>query len=121
MINEQRIATYKVIHDAGGNRYKFYCEASGALVCTTGVYNADSPEEELCLAWEQEGKQHFNPCHKCGKLVADVMFNPDVFECVECAPYEADPKYCKTCGEKVEIPGRKCPVCGNPLNYEGGI
>lgn len=118
-MGEKRTATYKIITDAGGNRYNFYCDLSGALVCTTKPYKADIPEEELRLAWEKEGKKHFNPCHKCGKLVIDAMFNPEVAECVECAPFEAESKFCKNCGTKIEEPTRKCPACGKLLHYEG--
>ena len=103
---KKRVATYKAIKDADGNRYKFYCELSGAVVCTTQVYKADTTEEEVRLAWEHEGKQHFNVCHKCGKLVADVMYNPEAHECVECAPCEDEPKYCKNCGSKMDNHGR---------------
>ena len=36
MVNrENKIAKYKIITDTGGNRYRFYCETSGAVVCTT--------------------------------------------------------------------------------------
>ena len=118
-MGERKTATYKVIKDTGGNRYKFFCDVSGALVCTTKPYKADTPEEELQLAWENEGKKHFNTCRKCGKFVIEAVFNPEVLECVECAPFEAEAKFCKTCGTKIENPGRICPVCGNTLHYEG--
>lgn len=120
-MDKKRIATYKVIKNADGNRYKFYCDLSGALVCITGVYKADTPEAEVMIAWEQEAKQLFNSCNKCGKFVDDIVFNPEVSECVDCAPYEAEPKYCKNCGTRVDNPGRFCPACGKPLNYEGRI
>jgi len=42
-----------------------------------------------------------------------------VWECVECAPYEAEPNYCKNCGIKIEKPSKKCPACGYKLVYEG--
>ena len=116
---EKRIATYKVIKDTGGNRYKFYCELSDALVCTTGVYKSDTPEEELLLAWKSEGKEFFNSCHNCGKLVADAMFNVEVLECVECAPFETEAKFCKNCGASIENPNKPCPTCGKPLAYYG--
>ena len=119
MINEKRIVDYKVIKDVGGNRYRFYCELSGALVCATGVYKADDPEEELLLAWESEGKKCFNFCNKCGKLVSDAMYNADVLECVECAPFEVEAKFCKNCGASIENPNKPCPVCGKPLAYYG--
>ena len=119
-MGERKTATYKIITDSGGNRYTFFCDLTGALVCTTKkTYKANTPEQELLLAWEKEGKKHFNICHKCGKFVINAVFNPEVAECVECAPFEAEAKFCKTCGAKVENPGRTCPVCGNLLNYEG--
>lgn len=119
MNKEKTIATYKIVSDAGGNIYKFYCDLSGALVCTTKPYKADTPEEELQLAWENEGKQHFNSCHNCGKQVSNAMFNVEVLECVECAPIEAEVKFCKNCGAKIEDPNKLCPACGKPLVYYG--
>ena len=71
------------------------------------------------LAWEREGRAQFNPCHKCGKLVSDAMFNVEVLECVECAPYEAEAKFCKNCGTRIEEPWSPCPACGKPLVYQG--
>lgn len=119
---KKKTATYKIISDAGGNRYKFFCDLSGGLVCTTvNTYRENPPEQELLLAWEQEGKMQFNICFKCGKFVSDVMYNPEVGECVECAPFEAQARFCKTCGAKVGDPGRICPACGNLLNYEGRL
>ena len=112
---EKTIATYKIVADAGGNCYKFYCDLSGALVCTTKPYKADNPEEELLLAWESEGKEQFNVCHKCGKQVSNAMFNVETLECVECAPIEAEAKFCKHCGAKIEEPTKPCPACGKPL------
>ena len=38
MINEKhKTAAYKIIPSQGGNRYSFFCELSGMLVCTTGT------------------------------------------------------------------------------------
>ena len=119
MNKEKTIDTYKIVADAGGNIYKFYCDLSDALVCTTKPYKADTPEEELQLAWENEGKQHFNSCHNCGKQVSNAMFNVEVLECVECAPIEAEAKFCKNCGAKIEDPNKLCPACGKPLVYYG--
>lgn len=119
MQHKKTTAAYKRIAGAGGNRYKFYCDLCGALLCTTGPYQADTPEEELQLAWETEGKQYFDVCHKCGKYVSDVMYNAEVWECVQCAPYEIKAKFCKTCGAKVNPPGKVCPKCGKPLMYQG--
>ena len=109
MNTKKTIATHKIVSHASGNIYKFYCDLSGALVCTTKPYKAKTPEDELQLAWEQEAKPHFNFCHKCGKQVSNVMFNVDVLECVECAPYEEEPKYCKNCGIRIETPLGNCP------------
>lgn len=53
------------------------------------------------MAWEQEGKQHFNQCRRCGRWVSDVMYNADVLECVGCTPWENVPKYCARCGKKL--------------------
>ena len=116
---EKTIAAYKIVADSGGNRYKFYCDLSGALVCTTKPYKADNPEKELLLAWENEGKEQFNVCHRCGKHVSNAMFNVEVLECVECAPIEAEAKFCKHCGEKIDNPTQFCPACGKPLVYYG--
>ena len=116
---QKKTAAYKVISDAGGNRYKFYCEVSDALACTTEPIRAKTPEEELQIAWETVGRKHFNLCHKCGRWVIDAVYNADVLECVECAPYEAEPNFCKNCGIKIEKPARICPACGHKLVYEG--
>lgn len=118
-MGKKRTAAYKVISDAGGNRYRFYCDLSGALACTTNLIRAETPEKELQLAWETVGRNHFNRCHKCGRWVIDAVYNAEVLECVDCAPYECEPKFCKTCGAKIEKPGKKCPSCGNKLVYEG--
>ena len=117
---EESTATYKTICDAGGNRYKFYCDLSGALVCTTKAYRADTPEAERILAWKQEGRRNFNHCRRCGRYVIDAMFNAEVLECVACAPYETAANFCKTCGAKISAPVTVCPACGKPLYYEGG-
>lgn len=116
----RKTATYKIVPDVDGNRYRFYCDVSGAFVCMTKPYKANTPEQELLLAWEAEGKQHFNVCHKCGKMVIDTVYNPEVFECTDCAPFEHEIKYCKSCGAKVGKDIRFCPVCKNKLHYEGG-
>jgi len=110
---------YKIIPGDSGRRYRFYCQLSGALACVTEPIHAPTPEEELRIAWETFGIRHFNLCHKCGRWVIDAAYNVEVLECVECAPYEAEPKFCKNCGVKIEKPVRKCPVCGNSLVYEG--
>lgn len=116
----RKTAGFTITACEAGHRYSFYCDASGALACTTKAYRAASPEQELQLAWETEGRQHFNQCHRCGRWVVDVAFNPDVLECVSCAPFEEEPRYCKFCGTRIRSPGRTCPVCGKLLYYEGG-
>lgn len=118
-MNGRATATYKIVADSGGNRYKFYCDVSGACVCTTKPYRADTPEEELRLAWENEGRSHFNRCHRCGKWVINAVYNPEVFECTDCAPFEYETNYCKFCGAKVSADMRFCPVCNKKLHYEG--
>ncbi len=120
MIERRKTAAYQVIPDAGGNRYKFYCDVSGAHACTTAPYKADTPEDELILAWENEGKKHFSLCHKCGKWVISAVYNPEVFECTDCAPFEHATRFCKFCGSKVSGQPRICPVCNKKLHYEGG-
>jgi len=115
----QKNAAYKMVSDAGGNRYKFYCDVSGALACTTELIRAKTPGEELQIAWETVGRLHFNLCHKCKRWVIDAVYNADVLECVECAPYEAEPHFCKNCGIKIETPSGKCPACGHKLMYGG--
>jgi len=113
-------AGYKIISGPEGNRYQFFCDLSRALACTTNPIPADTPEQELQIAWETEGRQEFNRCNKCGKWVSDVMFNADVHECVECAPWENPPNFCPQCGRKLSSPERFCPMCGAKLLYEGG-
>ena len=119
MING-KMAAHKESFDAAGYRYSFYCDLSGALVCTTKPYSGPSAQETLTEAWESEGKAEFNQCKKCGKWVSDVMYNADVHECVECAPWQEVPNYCPCCGKKLSLPERFCPGCGAKLLYEGG-
>ncbi len=120
-MQKKKTAAYKITTDSGGSRFRFYCDLSGALVCTTGVYRAETPERELALAWEKEGKHQFSLCHKCGRWVIDAMFNADALECVACAPWENTPKYCKSCGEKVLPSDVVCPRCGKQLIYGGSF
>lgn len=115
-------AKYKSVADSGGYRFLFYCDVSDAHVYTTKeIYSADSLEEALLAAWQEEGRGHFNKCHKCGKWVMDAVYNAEVLECVECAPYETEPKYCKSCGHKIDAPVKCCPSCGKKLIYEGSV
>ena len=38
-------ASYKLIADAGGTRFQFFCDLSGAHACTSEPIRADTPEE----------------------------------------------------------------------------
>ena len=117
----RKTANFRVISDGSGRRYQFFCALSGAHVCTTRPIRVDTPELALETAWETEGKQHFNLCSKCGNWVIDAMYNVDVLECVDCAPYEGIPLYCKSCGAKVETSNdNTCSKCGAALAYRGG-
>lgn len=113
-------APYKVIMDAGGNRYRFYCESSGMAVCTTPCVHAETPEKELLLAWENEGRRHFSCCRKCGKWVSDVMYNVETMECVDCSPWEDSPLFCAKCGVRIPSCSKFCRNCGAKLTYSGG-
>lgn len=114
-----KTAAYKVISDLNGRIVQFFCDASGMLLCTTQPIRAVSEEEALHVAWEKEGKRHFNLCHKCGKWVSSVMYNADTLQCVDCSPWENAPKFCKTCGAKVTFGDVCCPKCGAELRYGG--
>ncbi len=112
-------AKHKAVADGGGYRFIFYCDVSDAHVCTTKEIYKGSEEDALLAAWQAEGRGYFNQCHRCGKWVLDAVYNAEVLECVECAPYEAEPKFCKNCGTKIEVPAKVCPLCGKKLIYEG--
>ncbi len=117
MANRKKTAAYRIITDAGGNRYRFFCDLSGAAMCTTEPVLADTQEEELMLAWESEGRQQFNLCHSCGKWVCEAMYNADVGHCVECTPWEERPNYCSVCGERIPADDVFCRKCGAKLQY----
>lgn len=116
---KKKTAHYKIISDSGGNRYKFFCDLTGALLCTTEPYNEGDAELELALAWEKEGKKNFQLCNKCGRWVIDAMYNADALECVACAPWENTPEFCKFCGTKVQASDAVCPKCKKLLIYGG--
>lgn len=117
---ERKTATHKVLADGGGYRFMFYCDLSGAHVCSTKeIYCADTQEEALQAAWQAEGRSRFNKCRKCGKWVNVAMYNVDVLECVGCAPFETEAKFCKNCGAKIEDPTKPCPACNKTLVYYG--
>lgn len=114
-------AKYKIIADSGGNRYRFFCDSSGMLLCTTAPIRADTQAEELKLAWETEGKKHFNCCAKCGRFICDAMYNADTGECVDCSPWEELPKYCSHCGKVIPNHETFCRDCGIRLRYGEGV
>ena len=121
MEHSYQTTSYKIIADAGGYRYQFFCDVSGALVYTTKQLYADASAEQLEKAWNLEGKDQFNRCHRCGRWVSDVMYNADVLECVECTPWENAPNYCHHCGKKILESEEVCRRCGTRLRYEGGL
>ena len=108
---------YQRVPGPDGNRYRFYCDISGALFCETAPYRESDPDEELRKAWETEGRPIANQCHHCGRFVIDAMYNADVFQCVDCAPWEDKPNYCLTCGNRVHISDTYCTECGSKLWY----
>ena len=112
MIKGQGTADYEIIPSAAGNRYRFFCGLSGAVLCVTAPVRGETPDGELRLAWEQEGRQCFNRCRSCGRWVGDVMYNADELKCVECAPWREVPRYCPHCGAKLEADRGTCPRCG---------
>jgi len=116
-MNDHATAKYRIIADSGGSRYRFFCDVSGMVLCTTKPVRGDTQEEELKMAWETEGKQHFNRCAKCGKWVSDPMYNADMLQCVDCAPWQEKPNYCTHCGKKISGTDRFCEACGTRLRY----
>jgi len=116
----RKTANFRVLPDGDARRYQFFCALSGAHVCTTRPILSDTSEQALQIAWETEGKQYFNHCSKCGNWVIDAMYNVEVLECVDCAPYEGIPLYCKSCGAKIETTNdNRCSKCGALLAYGG--
>ena len=116
-MNENAMATYKVMEEKGGYRFQFFCDLSGALACTTALIPENTLEEALEIAWETEGKSHLNCCHKCGRYVSDVMYNADVLECVKCTPWENPPGFCQQCGRRLLDSDIHCPKCGAVVRY----
>ena len=101
---------WQLLPEAEGNRYRFFCDLSGAAVCVTPPVRGGSPEEELKLAWEMVRDQ-FHHCRGCGRWVSSVMYNADELKCVDCAPWREEPRFCPECGTRL---GESlcCPVCG---------
>lgn len=114
-----KTASYKIQNTKSGNVYTFFCDVSGAKCVETSAYIDTDPGRELMSAWKTEAKKHFNLCHKCGKWVMDVMYNPDVFNCVQCSPIEDIPDYCPECGERISGSSVFCHKCGARLMYGG--
>lgn len=108
-------ADYKIKYEEKGHRYQFICGLSEAVACTTKLFDTDVSEHELLNAWESEGRKCFNKCQKCGKWVIDAMYNVDVLQCVDCAPWQEKPIYCSNCGEAVDSCEKICSKCGKPL------
>jgi len=117
VLSDHPTATYRILADSGGSRYRFFCDASGMALCTTRPIRADTQKEELQIAWKSEGKQHFNRCTKCGRWVSDPMYNADMLQCVDCAPWKQAPKYCTHCGKSIPANDRFCRACGSPLDF----
>lgn len=109
------MADYRAIPNEEGFTYEFYCDLSGAKVIS--VKTSDG----VSVAWEQEGKQHFNQCSRCHRWVIDAMYNPDLLCCVECVPIEEYPDYCPHCGAKTNDVAYFCHICGTRLLYGGEI
>ena len=112
-----KIASYKIIKDALGSRYSFFCDLSGARVFITEPIAEDIPDEALKKAWEI-AKPEFNRCEKCGRFVCDAMYNADTFMCVDCSPWENPAKFCRHCGAEADISDTYCSKCGSALRYE---
>ncbi len=112
-----KVASYKIINDACGIRYCFFCELSGARVFETKTMKKPHSSEAFEKAW-QIAKPEFNRCEKCGRFVCDTMYNADTLMCVDCSPWENPPKFCKHCGKAVERENIFCTNCGTALRYE---
>ena len=113
----KRMPAYKIVATPAGDVCQFFCDLSGALVCTSKPLNSPQPEQELKFVWERECKPYFNHCQRCGKWVMDAMYNADVLECVACSPWEETPAYCSQCGAKVTAELTRCPQCHARLQY----
>jgi len=110
-MNKHPMANYRTESVSGKVLYHFFCDLSGALVCT--VKHASDPQS----AWESGGRQRFNRCRQCGRWVCDAMFNPDTLQCVDCSPWEEQPSFCSQCGAKAAEGELFCRCCGARLQY----
>lgn len=117
-MQEKKTASYKVTADSGGYTFRFFCDSSGELGCVSKPIRADTEDAALMLAWESEGRRHFNRCGRCGHFVSAAMFNLTAGQCVDCAPWEeAYPNFCHRCGTRLKDPEASfCPACGARLH-----
>lgn len=119
-MDKRNTACYEALKaEDGRNRYCFFCGVTGGRFSTEQTYLEQTPQQELLAAWQREGRAHFNQCRKCGRWVFDAAYNPEVLECIECAPFELEARFCKFCGARVPVGSRTCPACGKMLYYEG--
>ena len=109
----QRMAACRKLFEPGGVRYQFFCDLSGALVCTTAL----QPEDDPGQAWKHEGRPMFSQCQRCGRWVSDPMYNAETLECVLCSPWEEPPAFCSQCGKKVIDGDVFCRSCHARLQY----
>ena len=109
----QKTATCRKLFEPGGIRYQFFCDVSGALVCTTDVCTDDDPVR----AWKDEAKKNFSRCQRCGRWVSDPMYNAETMKCVQCSPWEEQPAFCPQCGKKVAEDATFCHCCRARLRY----
>ena len=110
-MNRHLFARCKVVSYGRDTQHQFFCDLSGAWVCT--VKAADNPR----IAWETEAKKHFNQCHRCGRWVSDPMYNAETWQCVQCSPWEEKPAFCPQCGERVVDDAEFCHRCHARLQY----
>lgn len=110
-------AAYRVLQDSGEMRFRFFCEVSGAAICTTAPAQTQPVEAALDKAWISERWEHFSLCHRCGRWVSDLMYNPNPLECVDCSPWEETPAFCPHCGARVQDEHIFCRACGKRLQY----
>ncbi|MBE6007570.1 MAG: zinc-ribbon domain-containing protein [Lachnospiraceae bacterium] len=113
-----KTASYRIIPEKDGIRYKFFCDASGMALCTTAPVYAKTQDESLMLAWKREGRKYFNLCSKCGRWVSDVMYNAETGQCVSCSVWEDIPAFCPNCGVKLTMYSEFCFECGHKLQYK---
>jgi len=102
------------LSDENGGRYVFFCGVSGAVAYSTGYISADDEDTALAIA-KREAREYFNRCARCGAWVCDAAYNIDEGECVLCAPFTAEPRYCSECGRPVQQGQGRCPNCGKYL------